>query len=149
MRDNFAHSQVKGSTETILLDDKSVGTRYMQYVEVILGQVVSMFTMIKNMRMIQGKYHKMLLGANNRAGGSARKEQEASSGIYTLLIPFRDMDVVLKPVHRYEKLMLIIPSKQCAIIDDRVKYWIAENGTKNFYRWLDIKITGYKIENEV
>ena len=149
MRDNFDHSHVPVSTEIVLLNDKNVGRRYMQYVDLILGKVASMIPMIKSMRMIQGTYHKMLPGANNRAGGSARKEQEASSGIYTLLIPFRDMDVVLEPVHRDEKLMLTIPSKQCAIIDDRVTYWIAANGTKNAYRWLDIKITGDKIENEV
>ena len=59
------------------------------------------------------------------------------------------MDVVLEPNHREEKTMLIVPSKQCVIIDDRVTYWIGANGTKNVYRWLDITITGDKNENDV
>ena len=121
----------------------------MMFVEVIIGKIASMFPMITNMSMTHGTYHRMRQGANNQAGGTARTTQETSSNIFTLLIPFRDMDVILEPNHRKEKTMLIVPSKQCVIIDDRVTYWIGANGTKNIYRWLDITITGDKIENEV
>ena len=120
--------------ELVALNFKNVVTRYMVFIDVIMQQVAIMFPMIKNMTMIQGTYHRMYPGANNQAGGKSRTDPETSSGIYTLLIPFRDMDVVLEPTHRDEKLMLIVPIKKCVIIDDRVTYWIGANGTKNVYR---------------
>ena len=75
LKEIFENDIVIAPIESIALNVKNVGTRYMVFVDMIIHQIASMFLMITNMSMIQGNYHRMYQRANNQAGGTARNDQ--------------------------------------------------------------------------
>ena len=143
----LGHSQRKEYTRD------NMGADFVDYINEVLTRLPNHLP-INNPEILQATYNAVNPEGKKQKGQEVPTEPYRTQEVYTLLIAFRTIDVVLDTTTmassaQKKPLLLALPGKCGLLLDRGVHYWWPENVTKVRLRWLDIKITAQETETKV
>ena len=147
------HSNKLGHIQKITYNEDSMGSEFVKYINQLIKNLPNHLS-LKNPEILQATYNTVNPEGKKQKGQDIPTEPYRVHNVYTLLIAFRTIDVVLDSStldssEQKQPILMALPGKCGLLIDSGAHYWWPENVTKTRLRWLDIKLTAKATETKV